>query len=292
MTTETHEPGGTPPPDHLEMPAPTLWPMVLAVAVTLIGAGLLTHWLFSLIGAAIFILALTSWIVLLLPGQGTEEEKLVAPELRPRPVREHPGTVEILRPGMAGHRMRVPEKVHPYSAGVRGGIIGGLVMTAPALAYGAFSAHHSIWYPINLLVGMVWPLPELPDGSLDVAFLEQFHFGYFVLAILIHITLSISLGLMYGVLLPMLGGRSLLWGGLVAPLLWTGASYGFMGVLNPALADAVDWPSYIVSQFIYGITVGFVVVRSEKIYAEDAGVPEVVRRARPTMRIPPSGGTE
>jgi hypothetical protein len=282
MTSEPNQPEAPHAPDRLEMPAPTLWPMVLAVAVTLMGAGFVTNWLFTIVGVVIFIIALSSWMMQLMPGQGTALEEMVPPEERAKPVREHPSEVEHLRPGMAGHRMRVPEKVHPYSAGARGGLIGGVVMTVPAMLYGIFSATHSIWYPINLLAGMVLTL----HGDLNL-----FHFGYFVVAVFIHVVLSLSLGLMYGVLLPMLPGRPLIWGGLVAPLLWTGASYGFMGVLNPDMADALDWPSFIVAQFVFGITAGIVVVRTEKIYAEEAGVPEIVRRARPTMRIPPDGGT-
>jgi hypothetical protein len=71
---------------------------------------------------------------------------------------------------------------------------------------------------------------------------------------------------MYGVLMPMFPGRPMLWGGVIAPMLWTGATYSFMGVLNPDLHSAVHWPSFIASQFIYGLTVGFVVIRSEKVY--------------------------
>jgi hypothetical protein len=287
MATEPNPPVEPSASDRLEMPAPTLWPIVLAAAITMMGAGVVTNYVFTLIGAVVFVIALANWISLLLPGRGEHHEELAPPEQWPRPVRPLPGVVEHLQPGMAGHRMRVPEKIHPYSAGAKGGLVGGIVMAIPALLYGLLSSHHSLWYPINLLVGMVLPLPQSADGKLDVATLEQFHFGYFVLALFIHVILSVSLGLMYGVLLPMLGNRPLLWGGLIAPLLWTGASYGFMGVLNPALADAVDWPSFIVSQFVFGITVGIVVVRSERVYAEDI----VSRRTRLTMRAPTDGGS-
>ena len=86
-----------------------------------------------------------------------------------RAVTERPGTVDQLRPGMAGHRFRLPEKVHPISAGVKGGIVGGLVMPIPALAYGLISGH-GLWFPINLLAGMVIP----GAGSATARQLEQF----------------------------------------------------------------------------------------------------------------------
>ena len=34
---------------------------------------------------------------------------------------------------MPGYRLRMPEEVHPISAGIKGGIVGGLVMPMPAL---------------------------------------------------------------------------------------------------------------------------------------------------------------
>ncbi|MBY0526620.1 MAG: hypothetical protein K2R98_24705 [Gemmataceae bacterium] len=287
MTTE-HEQSAPPPiadASSLEMPAPTFWPIVLASSITLLGMGLVTNWLFSIVGAIIFIVALGNWLKDLLPGHGHHQEELVPPEERARPVQEHRGEVEHLRPGMAGHRLRYPEKMHPYSAGVRGGIAGGLAMTIPALIYGAVSNHHSIWYPINLLAGMVINLPRLPvtaeqlaqgltRGPLDIAALEHFNFRWFFVSLVIHAVTSVTLGLMYGVILPMLPGRPYLWGGLVAPLLWTGIAYGFMGVVNPPLREAVDWWSFVVAQFVYGIVAGVVVVRSEKVYAEPVRWPK------------------
>ena len=66
------------------------------------------------------------------------------------------------------------------------------------------------------------------------------------------------------------------WGALLLPLLWTGASYGLMGVVNPTLQAGVDWPWFIVSQFVFGLTAAAVVVRSETIAVPPAGTgPEV-----------------
>ena len=70
---------------------------------------------------------------------------------------------------MPGYRLRLPMEVHPISAGVRGGLIGGMVMPIPALAYGVLSGH-GIWYPVNLLAGMVVP----GIGRLTSIELEQF----------------------------------------------------------------------------------------------------------------------
>ena len=95
--------------------------------------------------------------------------RAVEPAWQPRPIVARPGTVETLVPGRPGYRMRMPEQVHPLSAGIKGGIVGGIVMPLPALAYGVFSGH-GIWYPVNLLAGMVLPGVD----AMNVAELKSF----------------------------------------------------------------------------------------------------------------------
>ena len=60
-------------------------------------------------------------------------------------------------------------------------------------------------------------------------------------------------------------------GGLLMPLVWTGASYGLMGVANPLLQEYVEWPWFVASQFAFGVTAAIVVVRTEKIAVPPAG---------------------
>src|SRR5262249_47873244 len=165
------------------------------------------------------------------------------------------------------------EAVHPLSAGMKGGLIGGLAMPLPALLYGLLSGH-GIWYPVNLLAGMV--LPSV--GAMPLDQLEQFRLPLLITGIVIHATIAVVFGLIYGVLLPMLPEirwlripKSLAWGGIVLPLLWTSISYGMMGVANPVLQARVDWPWFIVSQFVFGAIAAFVVDRSEKIPVPPAG---------------------
>jgi hypothetical protein len=149
--------------------------------------------------------------------------------------------------------------------GLAGGIAGGLLMPAPALAW-ALARGHSIWYPVNLLAGMV----QRGMGDLPSSELEKFHENWFLQALAIHAALSLGFGLVYGLLLrrvPQIPGP-LAWGGLLLPLLWTATSYGLMGVVNPSLEHRVDWPWFIVSQFVFGLATALVVVRSEKIPIE------------------------
>jgi hypothetical protein len=270
MTSEAHDPASPGEANGVEMPAPTFWPLIMAAAITLLGMGFVTSWLFTIIGAVVFVLALANWLLLLLPGRGHVHEEF-DPRVRPQPIQPH-GEVEHLRPGMAGHRLRYPEKVHPYSAGMKGGIFGGIAMSVPALVYGLISEHHSIWWPANLLAGMVSPLPVLPDGSINIPELAEFRLRWLLIGTVIHVVASISTGLIYGVLLPMLPGKHpIFWGGIVAPFLWSGAIHAFMGVLNPALQQAVNWPSFVVAQYVFGLVCGWVVVRSEKVYVAGEG---------------------
>ena len=63
----------------------------------------------------------------------------------------------------------------------------------------------------------------------------------------------------------------LAWGGLLMPVLWTAMSYGLMGVVNPLLQERVDWPWFIVSQFVFGVAAAVVVIRSELVHIPPAG---------------------
>ena len=72
-------------------------------------------------------------------------------------------------------------------------------MPIPALAYGLISGH-GLWFPINLLAGMVIP----GIGGATAAELEQFRWGSLILAIVIHATFSVGFGLLFGVVSPTL----------------------------------------------------------------------------------------
>ena len=152
----------------VEMPRPTVAPMALALGLILLAAGALFGLAFLLAGAVVFLTGLSIWVSELLPGRGHFHESLAPLSARRTEIIAELDAVEQLRPGMPGYRTRLPESVHPLSAGIKGGLIGGLVMPLPALLYGILSGH-GIWYPVNLLAGMVLP----SAGAMTLTQLEQ-----------------------------------------------------------------------------------------------------------------------
>jgi len=255
-------------PDFLAMPRPTVAPVVVALGLMLLAVGVATSPAFLVIGAIFLVSGLCIWVAQLVPGQGHFHEPLALPANRPRPVIGVSGTVEQLRSGMPGYRLRMPAEVHPISAGFKGGIVGGLVMTVPALTYGVLSGH-GLWYPANLLAGMVLPSVD----RMSVAELEQFRLSLVVLAVVIHVVNSVVFGMLYGVILPTLPRipRPLAWGGLLIPLFWTAVSFGLMGLVNPLLYKGVDWPWFIASQFVFGVVAALTLMWAGKLRPIPAG---------------------
>jgi hypothetical protein len=268
MTSEPHGRLSVDRPDSVEMPRPTVWPMVLSLGLLLSGVGVATNLVLTVGGVILFVFGLAGWIAQLLPGRGHMHEELVEPARRPQAPVGAVGTVSQLGTGMPGYRLRLPIDMHPVSAGIWGGIAGGVAMAVPALIYGVVSGH-GIWYPINLLAGMVLPLSQ--D---KLAHLEQFDFGLFALAVVIHVVMCLVIGLIYGVLMPTLPEipRPMAWGGLLMPLLWTAVSFSTMSIVNRVMAQGVNWPWFIASQFLFGVVAAAVVMSLKRLPLIPAGI--------------------
>jgi hypothetical protein len=162
------------------------------------------------------------------------------------------------------------ERYGAIRAGVLGGAAGGLLMPIPALLWSA-AAGHGVWYPVNLLAAMAEPFQHPPTS----AELEAFHPNWLFAAVAVHAMLSVVFGLSYALVLPRLVSipGPFVWGGMLLPLLWTAMSYGLMGVVNPVLQQYVNWPWFILSQFVFGIAAAIVVVRSQQVTIAPAGRP-------------------
>jgi len=247
-------------PEAIELPAPTVWPMVLALGVTLAFAGLVTNAIVSVVGVALALVAGVGWWRQVLPTPQHETVPLRPVADRARPIAPSRATVDRLTLGEAGHRVRIPAEVQPISAGVKGGVAGGAAMAVVALVYGVI-VQRSLWYPVNLLAAVAMP----GMAQADIAELRAFSLTALILGFIAHGVISVLAGLLYAVILPMLPGRHMLWGGLVAPLLWTGGLWAVLGVINPVLSARVDWTWFIVSQVVFGLAAGSVVSRAAPV---------------------------
>jgi hypothetical protein len=168
-------------------------------------------------------------------------------------------------------RAWLPLETYPVSAGIKGGLAGGVAMAVMACAYGLLRAG-SIWYPINLLAATVYA----ESLKLGPAQLNSFHAESFAIALALHGIGSILVGLLYGAMLPMFARRPIVLGGLIAPVLWSGLLYSTMQLLNPLLASRINWIWFMASQMAFGVVAGVVVVRQQRVSTRE-NLPFIVR---------------
>lgn len=244
---------------HIAMPAPTFWPMIFAFGVALMLAGLVTDWVVSSVGFVIFLRAAFGWWHNVIPVEAHHAMEIDL-QRRPSPILVEARSVVRLKAGEGRHRVRVPEKIHPYSAGIWGGLAGAAVMAGLACLYGLI-AEHSIWYPVNLLAGVV--IPSMAHAT--IAQLRAYDGLAFFAALVGHVTISILVGVLYAVMLPMFPKYAPLWGGILMPLLWSGLIATTLSILNPAMNERINWPWFIACQLGFGIVGGFVIARSTSI---------------------------
>jgi len=247
--------------EQIELPAPTVWPMVAVLGITLLCAGLVTHVAVSVVGLILALRGAVGWFREDLPVERHELVRVRPPSERAPSVKVSPRTATHLRAGEAGHRVRIPAEIHPYSSGIKGGLLGGVVMAAVACAYGLV-AHGSVWYPINLLAAAA--LPSMTHAEL--AQLKAFDAMAFVVALISHVSISILVGLLFAVLLPMYPSRrAAFWGSLTSPLLWSTLVWATLRFVNPALNARIDWKWFIASQVVFGLVAGYVVHHTKPV---------------------------
>jgi hypothetical protein len=243
------------------LPAPTAWPLALALGVALIFAGLLTNVSISVLGAVLYLAGAVGWFRQVFPH---EQHELVTVALRPEPEVVPAPEVMRLRVAQQVQRAWLPLKIYPISAGVKGGLAGAVAMALLAMLYGIIS-HGSIWYPINLLAGSLYAPSAMPS----VEQMLHFHLGWFLFALALHIATSLLVGLLYGAMLPMLPNHPILLGGVIAPVIWTGLLYHVIGFVNPLLDERINWWWFAASQIAFGIVAGLVVVRQNKVWTSE-----------------------
>jgi hypothetical protein len=255
-------------PAEIKVPASTAWPLVLAFGFTLTFAGLLTSVSVSVLGVVLAVAGCIGWFREVFPHEHEETVPVVFEEHRITTERRVVERV-LVAPDLV--RAWLPLETYPVSAGIKGGLAGGVAMAALACAYGLLKAG-SIWYPINLLAATVYA----ESLRLGPAQLNSFHADSFAIALVLHGIGSIFVGLLYGAMLPMFARRPIVLGGLIAPVLWSGLLYSIMQLLNPLLASRINWFWFMASQIAFGAVAGIVVVRQERVSTRE-NLPFVVR---------------
>jgi len=270
-------------PVEIEVPASTAWPLVLSFGFALMFAGLLTSASVSVLGVVLAVAGCVGWFQEVFPHEHEEtvpivfEERRIATERRV--VERVPVAPDLVRAWL-------PLETYPISAGLKGGLAGGVAMAVLACTYGLVKAG-SIWYPINLLAATVYA----QSLKLGAAQLNSFHASSFAIALVLHAIGSVFVGLLYGAMLPMFARRPIVLGGLIGPVLWSGLLYSIMELLNPLLASRVDWIWFMASQIAFGVVAGIVVVRQERVSTRE-NLPFIVRAGveAPGIMAPREGG--
>ena len=279
LVSAEHVEEGPRPPAEIEVPASTAWPLVLSFGFTLMAAGLLTSASVSVLGVVLAVAGSVGWFNEVFPHEHEETvpvvfaQQLIATERR---VVEHlPVAPDLVRAWL-------PLETYPISAGLKGGLAGGVAMAVIACAYGLLKAG-SLWYPINLLAATVYA----QSLKLGPAQLDSFHGDSFAIAVVLHGIGSVFVGLLYGAMLPMFSRRPIVLGGLIGPVLWSGLLYSMMELINPLLASRINWFWFMASQAAFGVVAGIVVMRQHRVSTRE-NLPLIVRAGIEAPGIIPS----
>jgi hypothetical protein len=255
-------------PERIEVPAPTAWPIVLAFGFTLIAAGMVTAAAVSILGAVLAVVGAVGWFGDVLPKESHEWLPVVPEHITLQTSR---ATVQRIANISAVPRAWLPVEIYPVSAGIKGGLAGGAVMAVLACLYGIVHGY-GIWYAMNLLVAGVFPVMATETTRQ----LGTFTLNAFLVAVPVHLVISLMVGLVYGAMLPMVPRRPILLGGFIAPLLWSGIIWGGLAFINPVMNQRIDWLWFALCQVAFGIVAGLVVVVQERIPTRQ-NVPLLVR---------------
>ena len=168
----------------MELPSPTVWPIVLALGIALILAGMVTHWAISLLGLILMLRASVGWFREVLPHEHRESLLVTTQVVEIATTR---GQIDRLS-ASESHRKMLPVETYTVTAGIKGGVAGGVAMIAPAILYGMIH-YHSAWYAANLLAAAVF----VSWANASTAFLCAFHMDGLIVAA-IHSRLDVTPG--------------------------------------------------------------------------------------------------
>src|SRR4029434_3992926 len=92
-------------PGLIELPAPTAWPMITALGITMLCAWLVTQRALSVVGVILALRGAVGWFREVLPVERHELARVRPPAERAQSVKISPRTTTHLRAGEAGHRV-------------------------------------------------------------------------------------------------------------------------------------------------------------------------------------------
>jgi hypothetical protein len=235
----------------IQLPRPTAWPLILALGLSLIMAGMVTSIVVGILGLVLSVAGGMGWFLQVLPHEAHEAVPVTGDEILSVSART---LMDRKRRRPDTPRTILPIETFRITTGIRGGIAGGIAMIVPASLYSLLK-YHSIWYAMNLLAAGGF----LSWAGASNAFLSEFHLQGLLAAMLIHGLTSLLVGLLYGAMLPMYPRYPIVTAGFMVPLLFTGILYSALGIVSPILNQRIDWFWFIVSQIAFGLVCGYVV---------------------------------
>lgn len=162
------------------------------------------------------------------------------------------------------HEIAWPPWVYPYRAGIIGGLLGGAALALVGVLYGLISGIGP-WLPVNLVAATVLRHMQ----SQPVELLKQFDALALIVGTVIHLLMSVGLGLIFSFILPAMPGRPLYWGPVIGPVLWVGATVAVLPLINPVMAANVEWVSFALANILYGLVLGWWIDRMPMIHVEE-----------------------
>ena len=158
--------------EAIELPAPTGAPLFFAVGLAFLGASLVTNVIFAYVGLITAVLGAIGWWREMLPREHKESVPAQPLSERAPAIVPRTGAVEHLVIGEDGHRVRLPLEYHPYAAGLKAGIAGGIAMAIMGGIQGLVTAG-TPWAAFNGFASIVMPL----FGAAPPPDMTSFHAG-------------------------------------------------------------------------------------------------------------------
>ncbi len=255
---ETQMEDREPQTDAVKLPAPTAWPMVLALGLSLVIAGMVTTVAISLLGLVLAVIGQRR----LVPASVADGAARI--RRRATSCRYPPSARVLLSRGCRSARCTARccrWKPIKSRRGSKAGSRAGVAMSVPAMLFGLIK-YHSIWYAINLLAagGFVSWAGRKQRVSGAVSLRRDFWRRLRFTALR-----RCWSGSCMARCFRCFPNTPILTCGFIAPFLWTGLVYSILGIVSPILDQRIDWLWFTISQCAFGLVAGFVVNLDVKV---------------------------